>query len=120
MSSRTRDKAAARERVAAMRAEQARAARRRRVLLAPDYYRGLHRPYWTDLLADQHLGGGIGWAMGELPILLVPIALLAGAWALQSKGHGVPAKVLLAILAAPFVLYLLFVGMMVVLQPSFR
>ena len=34
MSSRTRDKAAARERVAAMRAEQARAARRRRVLLA--------------------------------------------------------------------------------------
>ena len=37
------------------------------VLLAPDYYRGLHRPYWTDLLADQHLGGGIGWAMGELP-----------------------------------------------------
>jgi hypothetical protein len=55
-----------------------------------------------------------------MPILLVPIAILAGAWALQSKGHGVPAKVLLAILAAPFVLYLLFVGMMVVLQPSFR
>ena len=41
------------------------------VLLAPDYYRRLDRPYWTDLLADQHLGGGIGWAMGELPILLV-------------------------------------------------
>jgi putative copper resistance protein D len=40
-------------------------------LLAPDYYRRLDRPYWTDLLADQHLGGGIGWAMGELPILLV-------------------------------------------------
>ena len=34
MSSRTKDKAAARERVAAMRAEQARSARRRRVLLA--------------------------------------------------------------------------------------
>ena len=40
-------------------------------LLAPDYYQRLDRPYWTDLLADQHLGGGIGWAMGELPILLV-------------------------------------------------
>jgi cytochrome c oxidase assembly factor CtaG len=40
-------------------------------LLAPGYYRRLDRPYWTDLLADQHLGGGIGWAMGELPILLV-------------------------------------------------
>jgi cytochrome c oxidase assembly factor CtaG/putative copper export protein len=45
------------------------------VLLAPDYYRGLRRPYWTDLLADQHLGGGIGWAMGELPILLVLAAV---------------------------------------------
>jgi cytochrome c oxidase assembly factor CtaG/putative copper export protein len=40
-------------------------------VLAPAYYRRLDRPYWTDLLADQHLGGGIGWAMGELPILLV-------------------------------------------------
>jgi putative copper resistance protein D len=40
-------------------------------LLAPGYYQRLDRPYWTDLLADQHLGGGIGWAMGELPILLV-------------------------------------------------
>jgi putative copper resistance protein D len=40
-------------------------------LLAPGYYHRLDRPYWTGLLADQHLGGGIGWAMGELPILLV-------------------------------------------------
>jgi putative copper resistance protein D len=44
-------------------------------LLAPGYYRRLDRPYWTDLLGDQHLGGGIGWAMGELPILLVLAAV---------------------------------------------
>ncbi len=44
-------------------------------LLAPGYYLRLDRPYWTDLLADQHLGGGIGWAMGELPILLVLAAV---------------------------------------------
>ena len=44
-------------------------------VLAPDYYLRLDRPYWTDVLADQHLGGGIGWAMGELPILLVLAAV---------------------------------------------
>ncbi|MDQ1620104.1 MAG: hypothetical protein QOE19_2673 [Actinomycetota bacterium] len=40
-------------------------------VLANDYYSGLDRPYRIDLLADQGLGGGIGWAMGELPIILV-------------------------------------------------
>jgi putative copper resistance protein D len=44
-------------------------------VLAHDYYLRLHRPYWTALLDDQHLGGGIGWAMGELPILLVLAAV---------------------------------------------
>lgn len=36
-----------------------------------DYWRLLHRPYRTDLLADQYLGGSLSWALGELPILLV-------------------------------------------------
>jgi putative copper resistance protein D len=40
-------------------------------VLAEGYYSALRRPYATDLLADQNLGGGIGWALGELPILLV-------------------------------------------------
>ncbi len=44
-------------------------------VLAHDYYLRLDRPYWTALLDDQHLGGGIGWAMGELPILLVLAAV---------------------------------------------
>ena len=40
-------------------------------VLARSYFRSLDRPYSTDLLGDQHLGGGIGWALGELPVLLV-------------------------------------------------
>ena len=40
-------------------------------VLAHSYFRSLDRPYSTDLLGDQHLGGGIGWALGELPVLLV-------------------------------------------------
>ena len=34
----------------------------------------LHRPWNLDLLADQHTGGAIGWAMGEIPILLALVA----------------------------------------------
>jgi cytochrome c oxidase assembly factor CtaG len=44
-------------------------------LLAGDYFRSLQRPYLTDLLADQHLGAGIGWALGELPMLMVVVAI---------------------------------------------
>ncbi|HEX6445215.1 MAG TPA: cytochrome c oxidase assembly protein, partial [Streptosporangiales bacterium] len=39
------------------------------------YYAVLDRPWRTDLVADQHLGGGIGWAFGEIPVLLVLAAL---------------------------------------------
>ena len=55
-----------------------------------------------------------------MPILLVPVALLGGAWALRSNGKVGLANVLLGLLAAPFVLYLLFIGMFVVLQPDMR
>jgi cytochrome c oxidase assembly factor CtaG len=44
-------------------------------VLAGEYFRSLNRPYLTDLLADQHLGAGIGWAMGELPMLMVVVAI---------------------------------------------
>ena len=40
-------------------------------IFAGEYWEFLHRPYETDLLADQYLGGGIAWAMGEIPLLLV-------------------------------------------------
>lgn len=40
------------------------------------FYRGLALPWNSDLLADQRLGGGIAWASGEIPLLVVLIALL--------------------------------------------
>src|SRR2546428_10383039 len=40
------------------------------------FYRGLALPWNADLLSDQRLGGGIAWATGELPLLIVLIALL--------------------------------------------
>jgi len=43
-------------------------------LLDGGYFASLHRSWNTDLLADQHLGGSIGWAMGEIPILIALIA----------------------------------------------
>ncbi len=43
-------------------------------LLDGGYFAQLHAPWVTDLLADQKLGGSIGWAMGEIPILLALIA----------------------------------------------
>ena len=40
------------------------------------FYQSLALPWNTDLVADQRLGGGIAWASGEIPLLLVLIALL--------------------------------------------
>jgi putative copper resistance protein D len=38
------------------------------------YFASLQTPWNLDLLADQHAGGSIAWAMGELPILLALVA----------------------------------------------
>lgn len=43
-------------------------------LLDGGYYESLQRPWFTDLLDDQHTGGSIGWALGEVPIVLGLIA----------------------------------------------
>jgi putative copper resistance protein D len=40
-------------------------------VVAEQFYVGLGRPYALDLLADQHLGAGIGWASGDIPMVLV-------------------------------------------------
>jgi putative copper resistance protein D len=42
-----------------------------RGVLALGYFGALQRPYAQDLLADEHLGGGLSWGLGELPIVLV-------------------------------------------------
>ncbi|MFD1858525.1 hypothetical protein EHW97_09415 [Aeromicrobium camelliae] len=44
-------------------------------VIAERFYTVLDRPYATDLLADQYLGGGIAWATGEVPLVLVMAAI---------------------------------------------
>lgn len=41
------------------------------------YYRLLQRPFATDLLQDQYVGGSLAWAFGEVPMLIVGVALFA-------------------------------------------
>lgn len=42
--------------------------------LNADFYRQLNLPFEVDLERDQNLGGGITWALGEIPLLVVSIA----------------------------------------------
>ncbi len=44
-------------------------------VLGESFYQLLDRPYRTDLLADQYLGAQISWALGELPLSLVLLAV---------------------------------------------
>ena len=45
-------------------------------VLGESFYRSLQLPWHSDLLADQHVGGGIAWAAGEVPLVVVMMALL--------------------------------------------
>ena len=45
-------------------------------VIGAGYYRSLGLSWHTDLLGDQRLGGGIAWAAGELPLVIVMLALL--------------------------------------------
>lgn len=47
-----------------------------RRVLGADYYRSLGFGWHTDLMGDQRLGGGIAWAAGEVPLVIVMLALL--------------------------------------------
>lgn len=53
-------------------------------VIGGDYYRGLALPWVPDPLRDQQLGGGLAWASGEVPLLLVVIALLIQ-WSRQDE-----------------------------------
>lgn len=44
-------------------------------VLGADFYRSLKLDWHTDLLGDQKLGGGIAWAAGEVPLVIVLLAL---------------------------------------------
>ena len=47
-----------------------------RNVLGESFYRSLQLSWHTDLLGDQRLGGGIAWAAGEIPLVIVMVALL--------------------------------------------
>ncbi len=47
-----------------------------RDVLGANFYRSLQLSWHTDLLGDQRLGGSIAWAAGEIPLVIVMIALL--------------------------------------------
>lgn len=44
--------------------------------IAMSYYNSLHLPWYLDRMSDQRTGGGIAWAAGEVPLVLVMLALL--------------------------------------------
>ncbi|GAA3524963.1 cytochrome c oxidase assembly protein [Amycolatopsis ultiminotia] len=48
----------------------------KQTVLAATYYHYLALPWAGDLLADQRLGGGIAWASGEIPLVVIVVALL--------------------------------------------
>ncbi|MFD6196700.1 cytochrome c oxidase assembly protein [Mycobacteriaceae bacterium NPDC060252] len=45
-------------------------------ILGERFYSNLALPWRIDLASDQHMGGAITWATGELPLLVVMIALV--------------------------------------------
>ena len=45
-------------------------------VLGQTFYQSLHLSWHADLLGDQRTGGGIAWAAGEVPLVLVMLALL--------------------------------------------
>ncbi len=55
-----------------------------RKVIGAHYYRSLGLTWHTDLLGDQRLGGGIAWAAGELPLVIVMLALLVQ-WARSDR-----------------------------------
>ncbi|HEV2089040.1 MAG TPA: cytochrome c oxidase assembly protein, partial [Cryptosporangiaceae bacterium] len=55
--------------------------------IAPEWYAELNRPWGPSALDDQHTGGGIAWAFGEVPSLLVAAVLLLS-WARSDEREG--------------------------------
>ncbi|MDY6811771.1 MAG: cytochrome c oxidase assembly protein, partial [Actinomycetota bacterium] len=45
-------------------------------VIAESYYRGLNLPWDYTLFDDQRVGGGIAWATGEIPLVVIMLALL--------------------------------------------
>lgn len=56
-------------------------------VIAENFFRTLNLPWAADLLADQNLAGGIAWAGGEAPLVLVLLALLTQ-WSRHDQREG--------------------------------
>lgn len=54
------------------------------VPIAENFYRTLDFPWMGDLMAQQYIGGGVAWAGGELPLLIV-VTALGIQWARQDQ-----------------------------------
>ena len=53
-------------------------------VIGAEFYRALALPWVPDPLRDQQLGGGLAWASGEAPLLVVLVALLIQ-WSRQDE-----------------------------------
>lgn len=53
-------------------------------VIAESYYRSLHLPWAYNLFDDQRVGGGIAWAAGEIPLVIVLLSLLVQ-WSRQDN-----------------------------------
>ncbi|GHH40101.1 ABC transporter permease [Lentzea cavernae] len=60
----------------------------KQTVIAEYFYRTLDLTWVPDLLTDQRLGGGIAWATGEIPMLVVVLALLRQ-WAVADRREAV-------------------------------
>jgi cytochrome c oxidase assembly factor CtaG/putative copper export protein len=59
-------------------------------LLAGDFFQTIAIPWVPDLLADQRFGGGVAWAVGELPSLLLAL-IVAVQWSRSDRAESVRA-----------------------------
>ncbi|GAA1171532.1 Cytochrome c oxidase caa3 assembly factor [Corynebacterium glaucum] len=56
------------------------------IVLAEDFYQALQLPWQPDLLADQKVGGGIAWATGSFPLVIV-FGVLFRQWLLDDRAE---------------------------------
>lgn len=56
------------------------------IVLAEDFYQALQLPWEPDLLADQKVGGGIAWATGSFPLVIV-FGVLFRQWLVEDRAE---------------------------------
>jgi hypothetical protein len=89
-----------------------------RILFAFDVLALLVLVYF--FLSGLQYGAGGDYLSAWAPLLAAPIVALGGAWALRANGKVGAANVVLGLLALPFLFYLLFVGLFVLLDPDMK